>query len=201
MACTYEPEEIQERKLIGLLIGCLRIVGALIVKVYADHLEQRALNSVKLHDSNTITASDYTVQMKITTKFYLQFVREHGGEKPDGISMVQHFKLWLKSKIETNFGKLPDDDFTDSSADSKTVMNITFTYDNSIVVKILAERGEALKDRDWDGVAKAEARIEELKRTNLKQLTYPTSAFITFRSEQGCFKAIRFNKLCDAMPQ
>ena len=39
VACTYEPEEIQDRKLIGLLIGCLTIVGALIVKVFADYLE------------------------------------------------------------------------------------------------------------------------------------------------------------------
>ena len=138
--------------------------------------------------------------MKITTKFFLQFVREHGSDKPEGISMVEHFKLWLKSKIETSLDKLPHDDFIDASSDTNTVMNITFTYDNAIVVKILAERGEALKERDWDGVAKAEAKIEELKRTNLKQLTYPTSAFITFKSEEGCFKAIRFNKLCSAMP-
>ncbi len=48
------------------------------ITVYVDYIEQQAINKFKMWDVRTITAADYTVELKIETEFYDKFVQTFG---------------------------------------------------------------------------------------------------------------------------
>jgi hypothetical protein len=74
VACTYSSEEIKERKMIGLFVGCLSIACALFINVYTDYIEQIAKANYKNWDVKTITAADYTVEVDIPKGLYKSFI-------------------------------------------------------------------------------------------------------------------------------
>lgn len=72
IACTYSSEELRTRKHYGLAIGCLTIGSAIFISVYTDFLEKRFKIRHKLHDVHTVSASDYTIDLKCNN-LYLKF--------------------------------------------------------------------------------------------------------------------------------
>lgn len=59
-------------------------------------------------DVRTITAADYTVELKIETEFYEKFVQTFGEQKPFEMPMAAHFRHWLKAKIEEAILQMPN---------------------------------------------------------------------------------------------
>jgi len=67
------------------------------------------------------------------------------------------------------------------------VADITFAYDNGHVVKLLIERGEAIKNMDTKKENKIDKKIEKfIKSKELSaDLVIPTKAFVTFETEEA----------------
>lgn len=59
-------------------------------------------------DVRTITAADYTVELKIETEFYEKFVATIGQQKPNEMPMAAYFRNWLKDKIEAAILQMPN---------------------------------------------------------------------------------------------
>lgn len=136
-------------------------------------------------DVRTITAADYTVELKIETEFYEKFVSTFGDQKPEGMPMAAHFRSWLKQNIESAILQLPNQDYDDTAPQEIKVAIIQFAYENAKVIKFLLQRGEAIKAQDWELVSKIDADINLYKKTHISKLMTPKSAFITFESEEG----------------
>ena len=72
---------------------------------------------------------------------------------------------------------------------------MTFSFDNGKLLKLLAERGEAIRSENFDKMRKIESEINELKEKELEKLTRPCSAFVTLENEEGYNRAILLNKI------
>jgi hypothetical protein len=75
------------------------------------------------------------------------------------------------------------------------VVTVAFSFDNGKLLKLLAERGEAIRSEDFDKMRKIESEINELKEKDLDKLTRPCSAFVTLENEEGYNRAIKLNEL------
>lgn len=107
IGCTYTPVQLKQRQLQGLFIGCLTVSVALFLTLYTDYIEQIFKNDFTLHDVKTVTAADYTVEMKIGKKFYQKWLDLFEEEKPKDTPNVVYFRDWLKMQIEYRLGRLP----------------------------------------------------------------------------------------------
>lgn len=62
---------------------------------------------------------------------------------------------------------------------------IQFAYNNSALIKILKQRGNAIKAGNFKKVQELEETINQLKLENFDDYTRPVYAFITFELEGG----------------
>ena len=62
------------------------------------------------------------------------------------------------------------------------------------MLKLLTERGEAIRSDDYDKMRKVESEINDLKEKELEKLTRPCSAFVTLENEEGFNRAIKLNE-------
>jgi hypothetical protein len=69
---------------------------------------------------------------------------------------VVHFRNWLTVKIETNLKALPDQHYELSRPEAIKIVNISFAYNNDRVIKLLRQRGDAIKEAKWEEVTKIE---------------------------------------------
>lgn len=69
MACTYSSEELKQRKMYGLAIGCLTVGTAIFIAVYTDFLDKRFKIRHKLYDIHTVSAADYTIELDVKGLF------------------------------------------------------------------------------------------------------------------------------------
>ena len=83
IGCTYTETQLKERQVYGLLIGCITIGVALFILAYTEYLEQIFSNDFKLFDVNTITAADYTLEIKFPKGFFNRFCELYGSNKSD----------------------------------------------------------------------------------------------------------------------
>ena len=65
------------------------------------------------------------------------------------------------------------------------VADIVFSFDNERLIRALRARGRFIAEQDFDNVHKIEAQIDDLFNESYLELTVPTSAFITFESEDS----------------
>lgn len=63
MACTYDQEQLNYRRLTALYIGCIIVASSLFIILYTDYLYKTFEIMKKVHDVNTVSAADYTVVM------------------------------------------------------------------------------------------------------------------------------------------
>jgi len=79
VGCTFTAPQLVSRKIEGLWIGCIGVVGiALFLTVYTSYIEQIALNNFVEWDVRTLTAADYTVEFNMKERFYQKFIEEFG---------------------------------------------------------------------------------------------------------------------------
>jgi hypothetical protein len=60
------------------------------------------------------------------------------------------------------------------------IKEVNFSFANRKIIKLLTNRGNALKMALFDKADKIEEKIEKLKKEHYDDLTVPTRAFITF---------------------
>jgi hypothetical protein len=90
---------------------------------------------------------------------------------------------------------MPDQGFEDEPQSRIRIVTITFSFDNGKLLKLLGERGEAIRSEDFIKMRKIESEINELKEKELDKLTRPCSAFVTLENEEGYNRAIMLNKI------
>jgi len=78
VACTLSEEEVENRQVQGLLIGCLFVAVALYVVSYIDYMRKIAEIKFIGWDIKTVTAGDYTIEFDISTVFWRRFILLHG---------------------------------------------------------------------------------------------------------------------------
>lgn len=81
------------------------------------------------------------------------------------------------------------------------VAKISFAYNNEKLIKMLRQRGTAIKEQEWEQVDKIESKINELKNSQFEKLTRPRSAFVTFETEDAYERACKFNKTLKGVKQ
>ena len=71
-------------------------------------------------------------------------------------------------------------------------------FQNPEIIKLLGERGNAIKGEKWAKQREIEGKINKLKNGDggktLEKLTTPVSVFMTFESEEGVNRALKFDE-------
>lgn len=184
--------EQSERQVQGLFIGCIFVSVALFVVVYIDFIKQVAKNNFVEWDVKTVTAGDYTIEFDIEAEFWEKFLAQHGSSKPVGSTMIVHFRKWITKEMEKKLSALPDLGFEDHPVTNVHIAATNFAFDNADLINLLKARGEAITADDFDKMRTIDKQINELKKTNLANLTRPVSVFMTFENEEGVQRALQF---------
>lgn len=71
------------------------------------------------------------------------------------------------------------------SIDRVRIADINFSFKNGVLIKTLKNRGLCIQNNDWAGLKRVNLELDRVKNDNHKDLIVPTSAFITFESEEG----------------
>ena len=77
----------------------------------------------------------------------------------------------------------------------------TLAFKNQDIIKLLRERGLAIRKEKWDEMRKIDQKINELKDKEFERITTPCSVFMTFETEEGYNRAIEMEATCRANPQ
>ena len=79
------------------------------------------------------------------------------------------------------------------------IADLTFGRENQTMIRLLAKRGTAIREQNWEHMRKIENKINVELKNNYDVLTTPTSCVITFEEEEGANLAIgENNKTRDA---
>ena len=73
--CVVHEDAKIQRQVQGLFIGCMGVFTALFFVVFIDYLRSIFKNQYVEWDVKTITAGDYSVELKVTEKMWRNFVR------------------------------------------------------------------------------------------------------------------------------
>lgn len=96
--------------------------------------------------------------------------------------------------MEDRLSQLPDLGFEDEPVEEIKIAMTTFAFKNSEVINLLKERGEIIKNENWDEMEKIDAKINDLKNACLEDLMTPCAVFMTFENEEGVNRAVNFNQ-------
>lgn len=149
------------RKLYGLFIGCLTVFFYLFITVYLDYIKTtQAINYVDW-DVKTVTAGDYTVELKIENDAYEQWLHNYY-DKSNMLTECAQLKIFLRQELENRI-KLMDDlgfEAEDMSEDDKCRINqINMAYKNEYIIKKLKERGLLIRDQKYKEVIEMQNQI------------------------------------------
>lgn len=77
---------------------------------------------------------------------------------------------------------------------------ITFAYDNSELINLLKERGEAIKYEAFDTMRAINERIDNARAdpVKLEKFYRPVTAFLTFENEEGLNRMAAYNELIES---
>lgn len=122
---------------------------------------------------------------------------------------MAQFKVFIQDELEDRINRMDDLGYDDASVKSlldpenktKKVAQITFAFNNSLVIEWLRDRGYAIMYEDWDELycindLIADALKQEAKegegQSLLDDLQTPVSVFATFETEEGFRRAAYF---------
>ncbi len=151
-------------------------------------------------DMSTVTAGDYSVELPISKQAYEAWkandYRKPGGDFENQIAPATSLKKQLKEEIEKSLdnwvrdNKWARDELYGKSKNGKSeyegtkVADIVFSFNNSRLIEALRARGQQIAAQNFDKMREEEQRISELFQ-EFDSLTVPTSAFITFESDDS----------------
>ena len=146
-------------------------------------------------DVATVTAGDFSVEFPITQAGYDWWketvYRAPGGPFETGQAPAFALKNYMKAEVETKLDQwIRDNQWAVDQlyqGENKTyggtkVADIVFSFNNSRLIEALRARGGKIASNDFDGMREEETKINALFQ-DFDKLTVPTSAFITFESD------------------
>lgn len=202
--CLISDDLQTERRVFGLLAGCISVFVYLYTVAYFDYIKTVQANSYVDWDVKTITAGDYTIEFDIDEEAYERWQKKYYDEG-NPISEVSQFKLYLQNELEKRINAMPDQGYdpSDEQDYEKKCAQITFAFNNAVIVQQLINRGAAIKSENWKKVTQIEHLIsEELTMDEsplIDKLQRPVSAFVTLETEEAYNRALQYND--PALPQ
>lgn len=164
----------------------MTVAVALFVTIYINYLEQVFHHESVLFDIKTVTASDYTLELKVK-QLFAKFTTE--SVYAEEASLAVQFRSWLQQQLEYRLTRQPAQGYG-LPGEPVRVAAISFSYDNAELIKILRERGELIQAAEWHKVKQCDKEIEEFTERNHQRLATPLSALITFQTEEGVQRAL-----------
>jgi len=175
--------------------------------VYVDYIRSVQANNYVEWDVKTITAGDYSIEFDITESFYQKFLEGRGKvnnpkidnevefEWNDSKTHAENFRIWIQNQIELRMSKLPDLGYEEEPVEHIDVAVTSLAYDNAKLIGLLRERGDYIINEKWDKMREVDAKINEMKKTDLDAWCTPVSVFITFQLEEGLQRALNFEEV------
>jgi len=192
-SCELPPELQQQRRLEGLVIACLGVFIALFFLVYVDYVKSVAKNTFVEWDVKTITAGDYTTEYDIPKAQFDNFVNQVY-DPNCGLSKAAAFRNYLKAELEKRLSEFPNLGFEEDEQEIQ-IAQIALAFDNAQLINMLRARGNFIKMQKFDEMRKMDAKIDEYRSQNAAKVNRPVSAFITFESEEGLNRCVRYNEI------
>lgn len=87
--------------------------------------------------------------MAIPSEMYDNFIREFG-ENPNGKPTIEAFRDYIVNELEDRLTKLPDQGYEEEPPERIKISMICFAYDNSELINLLKDRGQAVKYENYD---------------------------------------------------
>lgn len=161
----------------------------------------------------TITAGDYTVELKIDSDgyrhWYNHVYKDSNGDFENGISPAMSLKKHLISNIENvltmEMQRSPLHDSANGSLAKKPhkkggrppmtkveIADIVFSFKNQDLILALRKRGSFIASQKFDKMREQDQVVNNLF-LDFDRLTVPVSAFITFEEEDGKIVALKNN--------
>ena len=178
-SCEISEDELTDKRYQALWAGCTSVFSCLVL---LSVLKYRA-NSISIEkrewDIQTVTASDYTIEFKISQK---QF--DDIKAKMDYESFMYYdaeglrFKLYLQKIIEDRVKEL-------SGGQEGRVADINFGYKNGDLLDNLYKRGDYIKYKQWDQLNLINKEITRDMHENMATYTTPVCAFVCMETEEA----------------
>lgn len=137
----------------------------------------------------TITAGDYTVSKTIHEEDFLSFKNNNQETGADSIAY-----LYMKDLKEKYERKITFEPAVNEQVDCIKIANISFAFDNDDMIELLEKRGTAICNNKEEEKVKIEKKIDELHKSKSEELSRPVKAFITFETQEGYERAIRYKE-------
>jgi hypothetical protein len=130
-------------------------------------------------DLQTVTASDYTIEIKIYAEQYEAMKREINRtsfmrQEADGLRV----KLFLQKLVEDRTNEI-------SGGQGGKVADINFAYKNMYLLDSLVTRGDYIKYKQWDELNKLNKEMTIELHKNMEEYITPVCAFISMESEEA----------------
>lgn len=194
--CQTDEEELLTKRTEALQAGCVAVFSCLVLLSVIQYRTGSISIEKREWDLQTVTASDYTLEIEFTDEQVLQIRRDiYANSFEVGKPHGYQFKMWVIKVVEEELNRL-------SNGQGGKVGDIQFTYHNSWVIDLLYERGEAIKWQDWEKLnninkkltercqkeaVDAENKVYYLRDADMYNynLTDPISAFISIETEEA----------------
>ena len=171
----------------GLLISCFNCLIGLVFLLMIFYLTRMSKIKLLEYDVSTVTAADYTVEYNVPPEVFHDFVSQHynpeDGTKADG------FKKFIKEEFEN---RVSAEKAVFKETNDIRIANIFFAFDNPKLMKLLMERGKYIISEEQDKEDELDEKIDNLKNDERESFIVPVTAFITFETQEGYERALRF---------
>ena len=97
--CLVPSENIPQRKITGLFIGCLGVFIYLFVQVFVEYVKCVEQNHYIEWDIQTITAADYPVEFEIEPEMFAA-LKNKFYDPTNPLSEISQFRFFIKSEME-----------------------------------------------------------------------------------------------------
>ena len=76
----------------------------------------------------------------------------------------------------------------------------TLAFNNAEIIELLRLRGAAIKAENWELQKELESKINDTKEKEFERLITPCSVFMTFETEEGYRRALKFDETVSNNP-
>ena len=111
---------------------------------------------------------------------------------------MEAFRDWIQHEMEERLDKLPDLGYEDEPVEHVKIAVTAFAFKNAEIIHLLKERGEVIKNEQWEKMPEIDQKINHHKNENFSNIVNPCSIFMTFENEEGVNRALSYDEAIEA---
>lgn len=174
--CHVSDEHISEKREQALFAACVSCFSCLVLLAVIKFRKGSIGIEKREWDLQTVTASDYTIEIKIYEEQYKKMMQEiNRSGFLTGESSGLRLKLYLKKLIEERTHEI--------GGEGGSVGDINFAYNNMYLLDGLVKRGDFIKYKQWDKLNALNCEMTRMLHENIDEYVRPVCAFISMESE------------------